>query len=1003
MKRAAACVLTALFLMASLSVVYSSGLSCGHVNGAPTRATVTGNEKNSTGLPQSSSFTTVATWDADDDNKYEIYLGGAGRTNPRTQGIYAFEFSTSTSSWSAFGSGLPGSSSGEYYGALGLGDVNKDGNLDIVAPIPSQWYATSTNAVEIWTSSSSHAFSKAHAFSPGKSTNQAIVEDLDGDSNPDIVFSYYGGLKAYFGSGSATSWTESSPTASGYEMDGVAAGDLNHDGLLDLVATPYFSTRKIFMYIQGSSRSWSEVSFKQTTNEAFGVQIADLNGDGDNDVVYGTRGEGIKVWCGNGGGSSGGTSFTWTDNSSGLPTSGGDWNQLEFGDVDQDGDPDIITISSGQDRARIFINNQPGSWTELFTSSVDHLTVGGSGYGANFVDLDGDGDLDAVACSWGGGIDAYTIHTSGTTPPPPPPNRRPVPDAGEDREVMLGETVRLDGTASTDPEDAPEGDTAGTELTYDWNVTRYPAGSMIRDSSLSPSETSAKPSFIPDRAGAYELSLRVKDQDDDWSNESDTDTVSITVTKPNDPPVADAGPDRSAFIDDTVELDGSGSYDIDGSIVLHEWRCLSHTVEINSDDQVSASFTPDVRGTFVISLRVQDDNGTWSTPDEVLITAIQRGQNLPPNADAGPDRAYNYGETVTLDGSGSTDLDGEILTWEWTCTSHPPIVFTNMNSSSPSFVPAVGGSYLIQLRVMDDNRSWSAPDTVTITIIQPDVNEIPVANAGTDLSATVGDLVTLDGRDSYDPDGFIEEYNWTCTSHTVNLMNALTARPSFVPDAEGRYVFKLAVSDDGGAWSGDDEVVVDVSPVPVAERYTITLGPFLTEDDDPLVGAVVHLIRGPSSRTGTIDVNGLAVFEDVEGGIYNVKVSVDGKDVITLFQVTVEDGGSVSVPGGYPKAPVAEDPEPDDDDEEEDDDQLPSDADDPGPGMIIAALVIMFLLALIGGGAALFFHIRNRDQDEENEKKEEDHPPKDCPKCGGEMNYDNDFSRYRCESCGRYS
>ncbi|MBN1539935.1 MAG: VCBS repeat-containing protein, partial [Candidatus Thermoplasmatota archaeon] len=278
-------------LLASVSGAFITIQVVSFADGILTRATVTGNEKNSTGLVQSASFSTVEKWDADGDGLWEIYLGGAGRTNPRTRGIHAFEYVVSNSTWLPFGSGLPGSVSGEYYGGIGLGDVNKDGNLDIVAPIPTQWYATSTNAVEIWTSNSNRAFTKAHTFLPGKSTNQAIIEDLDGDSNQDIVYSYYGGLSVQFGSGSAASWIESSPTASGYEMNGVAAGDLNHDGLMDLVATPYFSTRKIFMYIQGSSRSWSEVTFKQTANEAFGIQIADINSDGNNDVIYGTRGE----------------------------------------------------------------------------------------------------------------------------------------------------------------------------------------------------------------------------------------------------------------------------------------------------------------------------------------------------------------------------------------------------------------------------------------------------------------------------------------------------------------------------------------------------------------------------------------------------------------------------------------------------------------------------------------------------------------------------------------
>ncbi|MGA1794152.1 MAG: PKD domain-containing protein [Thermoplasmatota archaeon] len=994
MQRTAAFSLVLLLVISGVAGIFLFGQTS--VDGIPTRLTVIGNEKNSTGLMQSASFTTVETWDADKDGNYEIYLGGAGRTNPRTRGISAYEYVVSNSTWVSFGSGLPGPGSGEYYGALGLGDVNKDGNLDIVAPIPSMWYATSTNAVEIWTSNSNNAFTKAHTFSPGKSTNEAEVADLDGDNNPDIIFSYYGGLKAYFGSGSATSWTESSPTANNYEMDGVAAGDLNHDGLLDLVATPYAGTRKVYMYIQGSSRSWSEVTFKNTANEAYGIKIADLNGDGDNDVIYGSRGEGIKVWCGNGGGSTGGTSFTWTSNSSGLPTSTGDWNQVELGDVDQDGDLDVIAISSGQDRARIFINNQPNSWTELFTQSNQYLTIGGSGYGANFVDFDGDGDLDAVGCSWGGGVDAYTIHTSGT-PPPPPPNKRPVADAGDDQEVMLGEAVDLDGTGSRDPENATSGDPTGTILFYDWNVTLYPAGSQIRDSSLTPSENSATPSFTPDKVGTYSLSLRVRDPDDEWSLVEDT--INIVVLKPNDPPVADAGPDQSGRVGDTFTLDGSASSDPDGAITAYEWKCTSHSVYFTGQGTVTASFKATKPETYVITLRVYDNNNTWSDPDELLVQVAENWQNIPPTANAGPDQEVLLGSQVTLDGSKSRDPDGTILEWEWTSTSHPSLVFQNANSSSPVFTPADASDHIIRLRVRDSNNTWSSADTVIIYVDEPYVNVVPVANAGPDQEVEVGEQVTLDGRDSYDTDGFIVSYNWTCTSHTVELMSPQSSTPSFVPASAGEYVFTLSVSDDESAWSPEDTVEITVTEPPVVPTYDITLGPFRYEDGTVASGGTVVLIKGEDSWTADTDSEGKVSFLDLLAGTYKCKVLVDGKDSTSLFDVTIEEGGSVSIPGGLPSVYKDVEPQPDDDDD--DDDIIPADDDTSEKGSaagIIIAVVIVVVLFLAAGAVGVFFYMRTQEEDQDEETGGE----KECPKCSTPMEHNEDFNTYKCPKCGRY-
>jgi hypothetical protein len=956
----------------------------------PTRD-ITGKTAISGGLLQSGSFTTVEVWDHDKDGKDEMYLGGAGRSNPKTQGILAYEFNNATKTWAAYGSGLPTTG---YYGALGLGDVNKDGYLDIAAPVPTMWYSVSTNAVYVYTSNSAGAFSLSHTFSPGKSTNEAEIGDIDADGNMDIAWTYYGGLTVQFGSGSATSWTESSPTAAGNELDGLALGDLNRDGKLDILSTPY-SNSAIRLYVQGNSRSWTEVTFK-TVNVGFGIKIADINNDGKNDVVYGTRSSGIKVWTGDGASSVGGTTFTWTDNSSGLPTGSGDWSQLELGDVNEDGKLDIIASSNGQNRTRIYLNNQPNSWTELFSASAEGLYIGGSAYGGNFGDWDGDGRLDCAGCSWGGGVDAWLINRPGT-PPPPPINKAPVPKASNDITLLVGQTANLNGLASTDPEDAPTGDPAGTVLSYDWNITSVPAGSSITDASLTPSDKTASVSFVPDRVGTYNISLAVKDKKDKWSAPGAEDWVIVKALKPNELPVANAGQDKSAYRGAMVQMDGSASYDPDGTIGTWEWVCTSFNVAFSNPNSAKPTFIATHLGEHTITLKVRDNNLTWSPIDTVLVNIRDLGQDLPPIANAGTDVLVTLGDTVTLDGSGSFDPDGSIVTWEWTSLSHPSLVLSSPNSSSPSFVPAEVSTYVLSLRVRDTNGTWSAPDDVVVTVEAPYFNERPIADAGSDLDLKVGEKATLDGRSSSDPNGQVTEYNWTCTSHTLTLQEPRTARPYFVPSAVGNYIFELRVMDDEDAWSGPDTVMVKVTARPVT-AFDATIGPFQYNDSTPLVGAIVTIAMASASRTATVGSSGTVSFTALLIGTYSVDVVLNGTKVISGKRFVLGSDGIVSYPDGpFPAVVKVVVPPVDDDDEP------PADDDDDGSpmvGIIIGAALFILVMIVIGAIAALL--VISRRKEAEDGPKVREKGMKECPKCKMPMQFKNDFNRYYCPSCKGY-
>jgi hypothetical protein len=383
-----------------------------------------GRSKISTGLPDKGSFSTVEVFDINGNGQDELYLGGAGRGSDTTAGIHAFEYDNENGRWNKFGTGLPDKSSDKYYGALSFGDVNADGNVDLIAPLHTRWYSGSKNGIEVYLSDGSGGFSLEHTIDTGESITEADAADLDGDGYIDIAVSSNSAIRVWFGRGAVNNWTESSPNPAGNEITGMDTGDLNDDGLLDLVGCPYSNSRAIRMYIQTSSRAWDEIKFKNVKNDAFGIKINDLDADGNSDVIYGTRNDGIKAWLGNGGGSSGGTDFKWQDGSAGLHDSGGHWHQLELQDLTGDGKPELIAGNNGADEVFLYINDYPDGWAWIFrddSASKDPLmkenglTIGGEPYGANFGDWDGDGEWDAAACSWGKGAKAWLINGIGST------------------------------------------------------------------------------------------------------------------------------------------------------------------------------------------------------------------------------------------------------------------------------------------------------------------------------------------------------------------------------------------------------------------------------------------------------------------------------------------------------------------------------------------------------------------------------------------------------------
>ncbi len=202
--------------------------------------------------------------------------------------------------------------------------------------------------------------------------------------------------------------------------------------------------------------------------------------------------------------------------------------------------------------------------------------------------------------------------------------------------------------------------------------------------------------------------------------------------------------------------------------------------------------------------------------DTVIISVD--AANVKPVADAGPDQAETVDIGVTLDGSVSSDADGDTLTFNWSFTvvpqgSNTPL-FSDSTAEMPSFVPDAIGEYVAQL-IVNDGIEDSDADTVIINVEIG--NTRPLADAGIDQTVMVNDTVTVDGSGSADADNDdVLTYRWTINTQpdasnlSVNLVDLTTAQLVFQADAVGEYVFQLIVND-GMVDSLPDTMMVTVN------------------------------------------------------------------------------------------------------------------------------------------------------------------------------------------------
>jgi len=242
-------------------------------------------------------------------------------------------------------------------------------------------------------------------------------------------------------------------------------------------------------------------------------------------------------------------------------------------------------------------------------------------------------------------------------------------------------------------------------------------------------------------------------------------------------------------------------------------------------------------------------------------TSGSSGTNNPPRANAGQDKAdVTPGSFITVSGNGS-DLDGDPLTFLWTIEQMPTgsaAVLENDDFEEVTAYVDLPGDYILKFAV--DDGTATDEDTMRITVIND--NLPPVADAGFDQDACIGDTVQLSGAGSTDPELGNLLYYWQLrrapAGSGTQLFGASSpsaaVNPYLIPDRSGLYSIELRVEDEEGLQSPADTVSITVRDC--SGSSTSSSGS--SGGDDCLSCAAATMDEGVAATSARFRTGGLA-------------------------------------------------------------------------------------------------------------------------------------------------
>jgi Tol biopolymer transport system component len=528
------------------------------------------------------------------------------------------------------------------------------------------------------------------------------------------------------------------------------------------------------------------------------------------------------------------------------------------------------------DGARIAFTSDRDGDREVFVMSAD---------GTDAKNISRNPSATDVFAAWGPAT--FAVEDAGPIQVPEP-NLAPVPNAGSDQTVTVGEIVQLDGNDSSDPE--------GDALAYEWQQVGGPQALLI-------GAATAAPTFVPEVSGIYLFTLVVRDP----LGVGQPDQVQVRIEpRPlrNGPQIVFRSRRADPPNDDIWLMNADGSDPIrltfDGSSTGPSWSPDGSSIVFRSGRGGDDIYVMDIAGTYLRNLTIgghSDHDPAWS-PDGTRIAFASNGtgtvgtavwlmnadgsgrQNLIGNQQLRVTAPFAWspdGDRIAFSAKLEPDNNFDIWTMNADGSDQTRLTTHGADDRSPDWSPDGSKIAFVSLRSSADGRgdiyvinvdgtnperlttgpsgeggpSWSADGTKIVFSSDQDGNQDiyvmdadgsgetrltshpeadveprwirtlettiplngpPIADAGPNLSSTVGHLVQLDGGDSSDPDGDELQFTWIqIDGPEITMDGDRTVEPVFTPIEEGDYIFELNVSD-GAHESTSDTVSVSVGP-----------------------------------------------------------------------------------------------------------------------------------------------------------------------------------------------
>lgn len=456
----------------------------------------------------------------------------------------------------------------------------------------------------------------------------------------------------------------------------------------------------------------------------------------------------------------------------------------------------------------------------------------------------------------------------------------PTVDAGPDQTITLPATANLNGTVTDDGRSTPP--------TSTWSQVSGPGTATFGDASA----TDTTASF--DQPGTYVLRLTATS-----GSLSQSDDVTVTVqTSPHVTVPADFSV--------TEDPAGSGTASVPFTVTATGSPDPTVTCRIGATE-VSSPVTLAV-GSHTIDCTATNAAGT----DNGSFVVTVNPANRPPTADAGHPYSVAEGGSLTLDGTGSTDPDGDSLTYTWDVNgdgtygdatgAQPVLTWSQLNALGINDGPA---SNNVRVQVSDGHNPASVSSPVTLTVN----NAVPVASLGGASSGTVGapTSLTLSATDASSVDqaaGFDYSINWGDGTTEGPIHSGSPVNRSHTYGHAGSYTVSLTATDkDGGTSAAATRSVVvsgaETVPDPVVSSSHALLVTGTPGNDTILIrpgssnNKVIVVLNGTtlpqSSKVSRVIVNAL-------GG--NDTVTVDSRVVLPQLLYGGAGNDRLSTGGG---------------------------------------------------------------------------------------------------------